>query len=96
MIPFNIGNWIINEEGIHHTSDPNYIIPVDRLAEPGPQGRHQMYDWLVHMPAKAWVSTEDVYALNTALIYALEHFGIDFPKDLSFVQTFIEQQNELK
>lgn len=98
MLPIQIGNWIITQAGIRHINspDPNYIITVNRLNESGPQGRDKMYDWLVHLPAKTWVSTEDVYSLNTALIFALEHFGIGFSPDRSFVDTFVEQQKEMR
>jgi hypothetical protein len=54
-----------------------------------------MYDWLVHMVEKTWLTRTDIYALNTALIYAMEEFKIPFPDDLSFVATFNEQDKEL-
>ena len=98
MIPFKIGNWLINEEGITWDGEQQikYEIEKDRLTESGPQDRINVYDWLVHMPTKAWLSREDIYALNTALIYAMEHFKIKFPKDLSFVETFKIQEDQLK
>jgi len=98
MIPFKIGNWLIDKDTIKWVGDPNiiYKIPIDRLTEPGPQDRKTMYDWLVHMPTKSWLKKEDIYALNTAFVYAMEYFNIDFPKNLSFVDIFIEQERELK
>jgi hypothetical protein len=51
-----------------------------------------MYDWLVHMPIKTWLTTEDVYALNTALIYSLEKFEMGFDPNISFVETLETQQ----
>lgn len=90
-----IGNWILNEEGIHHAGDPDYIIPVERLEESCPGDRSNMYDWLVHMPTKTWVSTEDVYTLNTIFIFAMEHFGKDFTSN-SFVETLRVQRIEMQ
>lgn len=93
MIPFEIGNWTITEKGITHKNNPDYLIDIDSLAEAGTDGRETIYDWLVHLPTKTWVSTEDVYTFNTAMMFALEYF--DIQSDLSFVDTFIEQQREL-
>jgi hypothetical protein len=98
MLPFQIGNWLITEEGIEWVGQTkrDFLITKDRLAEFGSGDRRKMYDWLVHLPTKGWVTETDIYALNTALIFALEYFKIGFPSDLSFVETFIEQQNEMK
>jgi hypothetical protein len=98
MIPFKIGNWLIDQEGIKWDGKPktDYLIAKARLTEAGPQGRSKMYDWLVHMPEKTWLTRADIYALNTALIYAMEEFKIPFPKNLSFVETFEQQEKELK
>ncbi len=98
MIPFKIGNWLIDDDGIKWDGKPKvkYEIHKSRLAEPGPPGRDQMYDWLVHMPEKTWLSREDVYALNTALIYAMDYFNVSFPKNMSFVETIIEQEKVLE
>lgn len=92
-----IGNWIIKDDGIHWAGQPEtgLVIEKERLNEGGPGDRVEMYDWLVHLPTKTWLTNEDIYALNTALIYALEYFDIGFDNNLSFVKTFIEQQKEM-
>lgn len=54
-----------------------------------------MYDWLVHMPNKSWINKEDVYTLNTAFIYAMELYGLDFNIN-SFIKTLKEQQVEMR
>lgn len=98
MVPFKIDNWLITSEGIEWTGayGRELFIPVNRIAEPGPPtSRTHMYDWLVHLPSKTWMTVQDVYALNTAIIYALEEFGIGFSPSLSFVETLIEQQKEI-
>ena len=98
MLPFKIGNWLITEECIcwdgieKHT----YEIARERINEAGPSSRNKMYDWLVHMPTKTWLKREDIYSLNTALIYAMEAYKIPFDSNLSFIETFIEQEKELK
>lgn len=94
-----IGNWLITEEGIKWDGTPkrNYpLIPKDRLIEVGTDERKTMYDWLVHMQGKDWITKEDLYALNTAFVFALEYFKIGFPSNISFVDTFKEQQKVIK
>lgn len=92
------GNWLITEEGINWdgpTGRP-YLIPKDRLTESGSGDRSKMYDWLVHLVEKTWITENDVYALNTAFIFAVEHFGVGFSSNLSLVATLAEQQKEIK
>lgn len=98
MIPFKIGNWLIDNEGIKWDGKPDteYVISVDSLNEAGAGNRSEMYDWLVHLTEKTWIKEADMYALNTALVYALEYFKIGYDNQRSFVKTFIEQQNGLK
>ena len=92
-----IGNWEVTEEGITWVGRPkkDYTIPTNRLTEAGEGARAKMYDWLVHMTEKGWLTEKDIYALNTALIYALELAGKKFPAKLSFIETFTEQQARL-
>lgn len=96
MKNFIIGNWNISEDGISwNKSDNEYFIPKEDLIESGSSERKNMYDWLVHLPTKDWLSAEDIYALNTAFIYAMELYNFDF-KENSFVESFMEQQKEMK
>ena len=97
MTPFKIGNWLITEECISWEGTPqvDYKIPRERILEPGPGTRRNMYDWLVHIPTKTWTTEADIYSLNTAFVYALALYGLDLTT-LSFVETLIEQQKELK
>ena len=93
MTPFKIGNWLITEEGINWDGQPevDYDITKKELVVLGSAERSEMYDWLVHLPEKTWLTEADIYALNTAFIYAIEYFGLNF-KTGSFVLTLIEQQ----
>jgi hypothetical protein len=97
MTPFKIGNWLITEEGITWEGTPkiDYVIPKERILELGPGDRKNMYDWLIHIPTKTWATEADIYALNSAFVYALTHYGLDLTTH-SFVETLIEQQKELK
>ncbi len=94
MVPITIGKWLIKEEGIEWTGNNKYFIEKDRLLELGTGSRSNMYDWLIHLPEKTWLTKQDIYELNTALIYAINYFGFDLNR-LSFVETIIEQQKQL-
>lgn len=91
MIPFKLGNWLIDEEGIRHVDYKEYEISRSRILERGPADRRNMLDWLVHLPTKAWCTKEDIFALNSALLYGIEAYGLDIPEDISFMKTMIEQ-----
>jgi hypothetical protein len=93
-----IGNWEVSEAGVAWKGEPqlDYVITTERLTEAGPESRSNKYDWLVHLVEKTWLTETDIYALNTALIYAIEMSGQQFPKGLSFVETFKEQQMLLR
>lgn len=97
MVPFKIKNWLITEEGISWNGEPDvsYNISRDRLLELGPGDRNRMYDWLVHMPEKTWLTETDVYAPNTAFMYAAEYYGLGINTG-SIIETLIEQQKILK
>ena len=98
MIPFQIGNWLITDEEIKWVGEPavNYSIPKDRINEAGTDERSNMYDWLVHIPTKTWVTITDVYTLNTAFIYAQNCWEIGQDPDMSYVDTLIEQAKEIR
>jgi len=98
MTPIKIGNWLINDNGIQWDGQPavDYKIFKNTLNCIGSGDREKMYDWLVHLPEKTWITENDIYTLNTALVYSLEYFGIGFSPDISFVKTFIEQQKQIK
>ncbi len=98
MIPFQIGNWLITTDEIKWVGVPNVdcSISKDSLNEPGPGERRTMYDWLIHLAGKAWVTTVDVYSLNTAFVYAQTAWGIGQNPNISFVDTFVEQANVMR
>lgn len=96
MENFKIGNWTIKEDGIHWNDvDNEYFIPKQNLSESGTGDRQNAYDWLVHLSTKAWVSTEDIYTLNSAFIYAMELYNLNFFQN-SFMETFKLQQKEIE
>lgn len=96
MDELKIGNWLITGEGIRWagTAKIDYIIPRDRILEAGTGDRSNMYDWLVHMVDKTWLTEEDIYTLNTAFVFAIAHYGLDFTT-CSFADTLVEQQREI-
>ena len=97
MDPIKIGNWLITKDGIEWTGrlQNGYNIDKSRLAESGHDKQKDCYDWLLHLPEKNWVTTADVYTLNTAFLYALEIFRVPL-NSLSFKNTLAEQQKILQ
>lgn len=96
METFKIGNWLVTVDGIEWCGErKEYFIEKDRLLENGDGERKNMYDWLVHLPSRGWLTDADIYEFNSVFIFAMEYFKLDF-NTLSFVETLIEQQNELK
>jgi len=92
-----IGNWLITPNAIVWNGIPNmdYEIERSRLLELGLGERDQMYDWLIHLTEKSWITNQDIYTLNTAFIYAIESWGLNF-NDGSWVKTLTEQQKHLR
>ena len=70
-------------------------ITLDTIKDEGSAERKEMYDWLIHLCEKSWLKEADIYALNTAFIYAIEKYKLGFTDKLSFVKTFTEQQRQL-
>ena len=97
MIPFKIGNWEINQHGIEWKGETGreLLIESDRITETGFGNRKNTYDWLIHLTEKNWLTRTDIYALNSAFIYAIYSFQLDINSN-SFVKTFKEQEKELK
>lgn len=96
MIPFIIGNWEINQEGIEWKGETGreLIIDKERITEAGIGERENTYDWLIHLTEKSWLTRTDIYALNSAFIYAISLFELGLNSN-SFVKTFIEQEKQL-
>lgn len=96
MEVFKIGNWLVTVDGIEWGGEEKeYFIEKERLLESGDGERENMYDWLIHLCGKGWLTDADIYELNTAFIFAMEYFKFDFSTH-SFGETLIEQQKELK
>ena len=94
-----IGNWLITYKGIEWKGNSGRPLLIEKetlldIREADEKG--DMYDWLLHITEKNWLSENDIYALNTAYIFALEYFEIGFPENFSFVETFIIQQEQMK
>lgn len=96
MKQMKIDNWLVTEEGIQWNGNPkiDYFISKERLDELGTNERSNMYDWLLHTASKTWITKADIYTLNTAFIYAIEYFGLDYNTG-SFIETLKEQQYEI-
>lgn len=64
-----IGNWIITSDLIEWDQESQRgwsQIPQNRLLELTEREGIRMYDWLIHMPSKTWLTVQDVKDLNLA------------------------------
>ncbi len=99
MENMKIGNWEVSDKGINWIGTKTNAmgtITLASLKDGGNAERTEMYDWLIHLCEKSWITDEDIYALNTAFIYAIEKYKLGFSDKLSFVKTFTEQQRQLQ
>lgn len=97
MTPLKIGNWLINNDGIKWDGSGGGIVTLERdsITEFGSAERGNVYDWLIHVPEKTWMTPEDTYALNAAFIYAVGVFNLNFDADC-FAESLIAQQEILR
>ena len=94
MKNIKIQKWLIDEKGIHWQGNygcrdyfiSRVSIESENNSEPG------LYDWLQHMSNKSWMKDEDVFALNTAFIVALELYGFGNNPEMSISRSVKEQQ----
>jgi len=93
---FKSGNWTLTKNGIQWGGPPDFLIPQSSIGQPGSGYRKKMYDTLVQMTEKTWLTKDDIGNLNTIYIFALEYYNIGFSKDISFVETFQEQKKLLE
>ena len=94
MNEIKFGNWAITPSGIEWLGVNEYIIYKDKLVETRKIGEVLVYDWPLHIVTKGWVNKEDLYAFNTAFIFALENFDIKPNENVSISTTLLAQQQE--
>jgi len=95
------GQWVVTSEGIAwgNGSGPSYFVAKDRLWETRPGSDRQIWDWLVHMTEKTWLSDMDIYQLNTAFFFAQDYHAKSRPQgaaQASNWKTLKAQQDELR
>lgn len=93
---FKCGNWTLTKNGIQWGGQQDFLIPLTHIGQSGSGNRIKMYETLVDLTAKTWLTKEDISDLNTAYIFALEYFNIGFSKEISLVETFQEQKKLLE
>jgi hypothetical protein len=74
-----------------------YYITKDRLLQKSLE-KVGTYDWLLHLAHKNWLAEEDIYALNTAFMAALECLVPECQQTgkLSLAKTLDEQQKIIR
>ena len=104
-VVFVAGKWAVYED----TTDANnkgvkwiggkedyYKIGANQLAEIGHGERANMYDFCIQIAPKNTFLEADIYAFNTALLFALDYFKIGFNPQISWKETLKEQQRQIE
>lgn len=78
------GHWNVTEKGIEWDSEArgNYFIDSMRLLELTDRKGVTMYDWLVHVPPKTWVTKEDAMDLNSAFKYLASKLDMEIDENI--------------
>lgn len=92
MTSQKIGNWLINEDGIDWAGKENIDYNIDRksLLKIGFADRKGMYDWLIQLSEKTWVSVEDIITLNAAFVIAAKEYNLVL--DIDVLASTMEDQ----
>lgn len=90
------GVWKVTEYGIEH-SKYTYPIAKERLWETTDRYDEELWDWLIHMVEKTWLSDDDLKDLVIAFAFAQDYFIDHKPPhegdNVSMAQTlYIQQQ----
>lgn len=85
------GIWEISEFGIVGKVNPGYDYNIEksRLWETRDYNGYLVWDWLIHLCEKTWITLENIHELNSAF-----YFGQDFFKNFNTrsYQSFITAQ----
>ena len=93
------GVTTVTNEGleIHYLNTP-YFIAKQRLWEYTNRGGYLMWDWLIHLVEKTWLSKEELNNFNNAFFFACDFFKVfrpDYLDDISTAQT-LHVQSQMK
>lgn len=90
------GNWFLDDDGITWNGPREYFISKDSLLLTGPGGWNNVYDVLVSIALKDWVTQKDLQDLNEAFEAALKRYGFNHNPAVSWEATMKEQHQQFK
>ncbi|KFF21450.1 hypothetical protein [Chryseobacterium sp. JM1] len=91
------GNFVVDKDGI--LVNGNYRMDASRLWETREFKGVLLWDWLIHLTEKTWVTSETVGNLNTAFFLAQDLFKNQKPvhaSEASIAQTLYVQKQMLE
>lgn len=81
MVPFSFGNWLVTNDGIQWTGNKHgdeYFISRESIEHTGMSNEeYGSYYWPKHLTEKLWISESDLYAFNTAFVFAFDQYNLD-------------------
>lgn len=78
------GHWNVTSEGIKwdELKRGTYSISSARLLELTDRKGVAMYDWLVHVPPKTWLTVKDALDLNDAFRYLASELDMEIDENI--------------
>ena len=65
------GKWTVTDDGIEKGSPNKYYVLRNILGQEGEGDREGMYDWLIQIAEKTWMTSKDVHDLTKAFEFAM-------------------------
>lgn len=90
------GFWQVEPDALVAKDGHDYIIECGRFWETRDYNGHLVWDWLIHLANKSWITKDNVKDLNTAFFFCQDYFREHKPSYTPYVSTaqtlFIQQQ----
>lgn len=81
------GIWQVESDALVGKGGRDYIIECSRFWETRDYNGHLVWDWLIHLCEKTWITKENVNDLNTAFFFCQDYFKENKPANLPYVST---------
>lgn len=81
------GIWQIESDALVAKDGHDYIIERSRFWETQDYNGHLVWDWLIHLAQKSWITSENINDLNTAFFFCQDYFKEFMPANLPYIST---------
>ncbi|HLO42896.1 MAG TPA: hypothetical protein VK175_01110 [Leadbetterella sp.] len=81
------GDWQVESDSLVGKIGYDYIIECSRLWETREYKGVLVWDWLIHLVNKTWITKDSMKDLNTAFFFCQDYFKEHKPRELEYVST---------